>query len=156
MGLLQMRNKQIVDTTYKMETFDTSLNAVKDLLKQNQEGNIDNIRTIYQIKNFIEEFELPQRPNIPGFLLNELANWVRDTLDIGPHALGEQCSDLYHVYNMSVMTDIKIKRRSFTEALVYVLKVEFGAYYVAYNNKRPGSITHINLKKNKGGNNGKI
>jgi hypothetical protein len=134
-------------TFVNKETTTTILNAIQDALRQNQEGILDHSRTINKIKNCLDRFELPERPNIPGILLKELANWVRDTLDIGPHALGELCNELYDVYSMSVSTDVKIKRRSFPEALVYVLKVEFGPYYVVYIKKRPGSITNRSFKK---------
>jgi hypothetical protein len=32
---------------------------------------------------------------------------------------------------------------------IYVLKIEFGAYYIVYIGKRPGSITNRSFKKNK-------
>lgn len=119
-----------------------TLDDIQDTQLQKTIG--DDIILLQQMSNRITPTE---RPNIPGVLLKQLAIWVRNTLDIGPQALGELCNELYDVYKKSDTPGGKINRRSFPKALIYVLKIEFGAFYVVYINKRPGSITNISFKK---------
>lgn len=124
----------------KNKVFDrsTTLDDIQDT--QLQKTITDDIRVLQQMSTPTE------RPNIPGVLLKELVIWVRENLDIGPQALGELCNELYDVYKKSETPGGQINRRSFPAALIYVLKIEFGAFYVVYRKKRPSSITNISFK----------